>query len=119
MNRVATAVWLWNGYQGCAGLMGLGYGTAGDRSRSTRFICTLRLGPRRLGNGSSVLLIAAGLKCHQFATSPAVGGSVLESRWVMMAAVEFEQLFGLCRLANVTHHSVRVFSRLVTGRNPR
>ena len=48
-----------------------------------------------------VLLIAAGLKCHQLATSPAVGDGVLESRWVMMSAVEFELLFGLCLLGNV------------------
>ncbi len=48
-----------------------------------------------------VLLIAAGLKCHQLATSPAVGDGVLESRWLMMAAVEFELLFGLCLLGNV------------------
>lgn len=48
-----------------------------------------------------VLLVAAGLKTHQLATEPIVGTSILDSRWLLMATVEFELFFGLWLLANL------------------
>lgn len=48
-----------------------------------------------------VLLTAAGLKAHQLATSPVLGDGFLDSRWVLIATVEFEILFGLWLLANI------------------
>ena len=48
-----------------------------------------------------VLLIAAGLKCHQLATEPVIAHSILDSRWLLMATVEFELLFGFWLLANI------------------
>ena len=48
-----------------------------------------------------ILLVAAGLKCHQVATSPVMGDGVCDSRWVLMATVEFELLFGLWLLGNL------------------
>ncbi len=48
-----------------------------------------------------LLLTAAGLKAHQLATEPILGTGLLDSRWLLMAAVEFELLLGLCLLANL------------------
>ena len=48
-----------------------------------------------------VLLTAAGLKAHQAATSPVLGDGFLNSRWVLIATVEFEIFFGLWLLANI------------------
>jgi hypothetical protein len=42
-----------------------------------------------------LLLTAAGLKCHELATQPIIGKTWLDSRWLLMAAVEFELAFGL------------------------
>jgi hypothetical protein len=42
-----------------------------------------------------LLLTAAGLKCHELATQPIIGKTWLDSRWLLMAAVEFELFFGL------------------------
>ncbi|MCX7428846.1 MAG: hypothetical protein NTW96_24875 [Planctomycetia bacterium] len=50
---------------------------------------------------AAILFAAAGLKCHQLATSPVVGDGLLDSRWVLMATVEFELFFGLWLLANL------------------
>jgi hypothetical protein len=48
-----------------------------------------------------LLLTAAGLKAHQLATEPVLGTGLLDSRWLLMAVVEFELLLGLCLLANL------------------
>ena len=48
-----------------------------------------------------VLLTAAGLKAHQLATSPVLGDGFLDSRWILIATVEFEIFFGLWLLANI------------------
>ena len=45
-----------------------------------------------------VLLTAAGLKGWQLATEPVIGHSILDSRWLLMAVVEFELFFGLSLL---------------------
>lgn len=50
---------------------------------------------------AAVLLTAAGLKAHQLATSPVLGDGFLDSRWVLIATVEFEIFFGLWLLANI------------------
>jgi len=50
---------------------------------------------------AAVLLIAAGLKCHQLATEPVIGHSILDARWLLMLTVEFELFFGFWLLANV------------------
>ena len=47
-----------------------------------------------------VLLVAAGLKTHQLATEPTLGTSLLETRWFLMAEVEFEIFFGIWLLSN-------------------
>jgi hypothetical protein len=49
---------------------------------------------------AAILLVAAGLKCHQLATSPVLGDGLLDSRWFLMATVEFELFFGLWLLAD-------------------
>jgi hypothetical protein len=48
-----------------------------------------------------VLLVAAGLKGYQLSAEPTIGNSLLDSRWLLMAAVEFELFFGLWLLANI------------------
>jgi len=48
-----------------------------------------------------VLLTAAGLKGYQLATEPVLGGGLLESRWFLIAVVEFEILFGLWLLSGL------------------
>jgi len=48
-----------------------------------------------------LLLIAGGLKAYQLSTSPMLGTGLLDSRWVLVAAVEFELFFGLWLLANI------------------
>ncbi|MCX7425798.1 MAG: hypothetical protein NTW96_09300 [Planctomycetia bacterium] len=50
---------------------------------------------------AAILLVVAGLKCHQLATSPVPGDGLLDSRWLLMATVEFELFFGLWLLANL------------------
>ena len=50
---------------------------------------------------AAVLLVAAGLKTHQLATEPILGTSILDSRWLLMATVEFELFFGLWLLSNI------------------
>jgi hypothetical protein len=42
-----------------------------------------------------LLLFAGALKAHELATEPVLGGSLLESRWFLVALVECEILFGL------------------------
>ena len=49
-----------------------------------------------------VLLTAAGLKCVQLSTEPVIGHSIFDSRWLLMATVEFELFFGFWLLANIT-----------------
>ncbi len=44
---------------------------------------------------AAILLVAAGLKAHQLATTPSLGGGVLETRWFNIFVVEFELLFGI------------------------
>jgi hypothetical protein len=46
-----------------------------------------------------VLLVAATLKTYELATRPVLGNSLLDSRWLLMAVVEFEFFFGLWLLA--------------------
>jgi hypothetical protein len=48
-----------------------------------------------------LLLTAAGLKAYQLATEPIPGTGLLDSRWLLMATVEFELFFGLWLLANI------------------
>ena len=48
-----------------------------------------------------LLLMAAGLKAHQLATEPVLGTGLLESRWFLMAVVEFELFFGLWLLSGL------------------
>ena len=48
-----------------------------------------------------LLLTASVLKCWQLATEPIIGNSLLESRWLLMATVEFELFFGIWLLANI------------------
>lgn len=50
---------------------------------------------------ASVLLLAAGLKGHQLATEPVLGTGILDSRWFLIALVEFELFFGLWLLGNL------------------
>lgn len=42
---------------------------------------------------AAVLLIAAGLKAHQLATTPSLGDGILEARWFNAFVVEFELFF--------------------------
>jgi len=48
-----------------------------------------------------ILLTAAGLKGYQLATEPVPDTGILDSRWFLIAVVEFELLFGLWLLANL------------------
>jgi len=48
-----------------------------------------------------LLLTAAGLKAYQLATEPVTGSGFLDSRRVLIVAVELELLFGLWLVANV------------------
>lgn len=48
-----------------------------------------------------LLVVAAVLKTHQSATEPILGTGLLDSRWLLMAVVEFELLLGLCLLGNL------------------
>lgn len=48
-----------------------------------------------------VLLLAAGLKAHQLSTGPVGETWLLDSRWFLIAVVEFELLFGLWLLAGI------------------
>ena len=50
---------------------------------------------------AAVLLTAAVLKAYQLATEPIIGTGLLDSRWLLMATVEFELFFGLWLLANI------------------
>ena len=50
---------------------------------------------------AGLLLTASALKCWQLATEPIIGTSLLDSRWLLMATVEFELFFGLWLLANI------------------
>jgi hypothetical protein len=47
-----------------------------------------------------VLLTVAGLKAHQLATEPVLAKTWLDSRWLLMASVEFELFFGLWLFSN-------------------
>jgi len=48
-----------------------------------------------------LLLIAAGLKAYDLATSPILGAGILQSRWFLIGVVEFELLLGLWLLSGV------------------
>ena len=50
---------------------------------------------------AGLLLTTSALKCWQLATEPVIGTSLLDSRWLLMAAVEFELFFGILLLANI------------------
>lgn len=50
---------------------------------------------------AALLLVAAVLKCWQLTTEPVIGNSWLDSRWLLMATVEFELFFGLWLLAGI------------------
>jgi hypothetical protein len=50
---------------------------------------------------AGLLLTASVLKCWQLATEPIVGNGLLDSRWLLMATVEFELFFGIWLLANL------------------
>lgn len=50
---------------------------------------------------AGLLLTASALKCWQLTTEPVTGTSLLDSRWLLMATVECELLFGLWLLADV------------------
>jgi hypothetical protein len=50
---------------------------------------------------AGLLLTASALKCWQLATEPVIGTSLLDSRWLLMAMVEFELFFGIWLLANI------------------
>lgn len=50
---------------------------------------------------AALLLTAAGLKAYQLSTEPTLGTGLLDSRWLLIAAVEFELFFGLWLLANI------------------
>ena len=49
----------------------------------------------------SLLLLAAGLKGYQLATEPIFETGLLDSRWFLIAVVEFELFFGLWLLSGV------------------
>jgi hypothetical protein len=49
----------------------------------------------------SLLLVAAGLKGYQLATEPVLEPGLFESRWFLIAVVEFELFFGLWLLSGV------------------
>ena len=55
-----------------------------------------------------LLLGATALKGYQLATEPVVGTGLLNSRWFLMATVEFELFFGLWLLAGVFPRSTQV-----------
>lgn len=63
------------------------------------------LGPIRSGYDvarllvAMILLLAGGLKAHQLATEPVIGGGLLDNRWLLMATVEGELFFGLWLLS--------------------
>ncbi len=46
-----------------------------------------------------LLLTSSALKCWQLATEPVIGTSLLDSRWLLMATVEFELFFGIWLLS--------------------
>jgi len=48
-----------------------------------------------------LLLAAAGLKTHQLATEPVLGSSLLDSRWFLIAVVEFELFFAFWLIAGL------------------
>lgn len=67
-----------------------------------------RILPRRIaGYGvvrvalAVILLMAAAMKCHQLATEPTLGSGLLNSRWFLMATVEFELFFGMWLLSGL------------------
>lgn len=80
----------------------------GDKTSHTAKLA-LQLGTASVHSGygalrlfvALVLLVAAGLKCHQLATEPILGKGFLDSRWLLIATVEFELFFGLWLLANI------------------
>jgi hypothetical protein len=49
---------------------------------------------------AAVLLTAAALKAYQLATEPVIGKGLLDSRWLLAAAVEFEIFASLWLLSN-------------------
>ncbi len=48
---------------------------------------------------AAVLLTAAVLKTYELATGPVLGNGLLDSRWLLMAVVEFELFFGIWLLS--------------------
>ena len=48
-----------------------------------------------------VLLAAAGLKAHQLATEPVISAGLLDSRWFLIATIEYELFFGLWLLSAI------------------
>ena len=48
-----------------------------------------------------LLLTASALKCWQLATEPVIGTGLLDSRWLLMATVEFELFLAILLLTNL------------------
>lgn len=73
------------------------------RGVQRRWTDTLWLGPVRVVQICLALLLltAAGLKTHQLATEPVVGSGLLDSRWFLIAVVEFELFFAFWLLSGV------------------
>jgi hypothetical protein len=66
-----------------------------------------------------VLLVAAVLKAHQLATEPVFGASLLESRWLLVAVVQYELFLAFWLLSGLFPRTAccfgtgsRLFSRL-------
>lgn len=66
------------------------------RAVQRRWTDTLPLGPFRVVQICLALLLltAAGLKTHQLATEPVLGGGLLVSRWFLVGVVEFGSSLG-------------------------
>lgn len=48
-----------------------------------------------------ILLTAAGFKGYELATEPVLGTGLLNSRWLLIAVVQFELLFGFWLFAGI------------------
>jgi hypothetical protein len=57
-----------------------------------------------------LLLVAAGLKAHQLATEPVVAAGFLESRWFLIAVVEFELFLGIWLVSALLPRATRFAS---------
>ncbi|HYW80399.1 MAG TPA: hypothetical protein VE890_12515 [Thermoguttaceae bacterium] len=62
-----------------------------------------------------LLLVAAGLKGYELATSPVAGTSLLDSRWFLIGLVEFEFVFGPWLLVRGEPALLRVARAVANG----